>query len=136
MDVIQRFQTKTARGPDDCVTWMGARDRGGYGSFWMDGRMEVAHRAALILHRVDIPEGMDVDHLCGRRACVNPEHLEVVTHAENNRRAAAKITHCPQGHAYDDANTYRDRHGKRSCRACARFRWHHRNARIRGEAEA
>ncbi len=67
-----------------------------------------------------IPEGMQLDHLCRVRCCINPDHLEVVTQRENilrgNGTAAvhAKKTHCPQGHEY----SYRDKRGRRVCRIC------------------
>lgn len=69
-----------------------------------------------------IPDGLELDHLCRVRLCVNPAHLEPVTHAENNKRAGVAKTHCKWGHPYNEANTYRrrDRPGNRQCRVCAR----------------
>jgi len=65
-----------------------------------------------------IPEGLDLDHLCRNRSCVNPGHLEPVTHRENMRRA--RKTHCRQGHPFDDENTRITPTGERRCRACHR----------------
>jgi hypothetical protein len=74
------------------------------------------------------PEGLESDHLCRNRACVNAEHIEPVTHETNMRRGtsgessrarAMLRTHCKNGHAYDEANTY-IKQGWRFCRACNR----------------
>jgi hypothetical protein len=72
-----------------------------------------------IRHGEPVPAGMAVDHLCFNRACFNPDHLEVVTGAENSARAGRRIKACRRaGHPYTPENTYVDRVGKRSCRAC------------------
>lgn len=120
-----------ATGP--CWLWMGARSSSGYGSIHRslhDGGEYVAtHRAAWELLVGPIPDELELDHLCRVRHCCNPDHLELVTHAENMRRSGALLridewqlakTQCPQGHPYDDENTYRRPSGYRYCRACHR----------------
>lgn len=96
-----------------------------------------AHRYAYEHFIGPIPEGLQVDHLCRVRNCVNPDHLEAVTCRENVLRgdgvaaANARATHCPQGHAYDEANTYTWTNGGRHCRACARIKTREQRARTR-----
>lgn len=107
---------------DSCWLWKGPIQHpskssvGGYGRF---GR-KYAHRYSYELANGPIPRGLEPDHLCRNRACVNPGHMEAVTHLENVRRGAlANRPTCPKGHAYDA----RKEHGRfRSCRTCTRSR--------------
>ena len=122
-----RFWPKVVALSSGCWEWRGARGSHGYGIIRVG---PVAPRHYVRAHRVSyemlvgpVPEGRELDHLCRNPPCVNPSHLEAVTHRENVRRGVsaaaqhARATHCPQGHAYDEANTMRSVEG-RHCRAC------------------
>lgn len=122
----ERFWPKVNRKDDDsCWEWTGWRSRNGYGRLRLTKHTEVAaHRFSYELLVGPIPEGLQIDHLCRNRSCVNPAHLEPVTCQENLLRGltiaarnAAK-THCPRGHSYSGENLYRKPNGGRECRAC------------------
>lgn len=72
-----------------CWNWLGATIRGGYGFVWNKEikKCVVAHRYFFERFKKKIPDGMVLDHLCRNSKCVNPDHLEIVTNAENLRRA-------------------------------------------------
>jgi len=107
---------------EGCWLWKGFLDRDGYGLFTFRHKTTRAHRVAYELQVAAIPEGMQIDHLCRTRHCVNPHHMEVVTHRENVRRGIwVKKTHCPRGHEYSIANTYMMPSGSRQCKACNRI---------------
>jgi hypothetical protein len=112
-------------GPDACWPWMAGLTDDGYGRFtWIKGMPGPAHRFSWELaHGMPFPDGLVTDHLCRNRACVNPAHLEAVPQYDNLHRSpltCAGRTHCPQGHPYDEANTYRSPQGRRLCRTCRR----------------
>lgn len=127
-----RFWEKVEVGhPLGCWEWTGDVGGHGYGQFWRDGTAR-AHRVAYELLMGPIPDGLILDHLCRNTVCVNPDHLEPVTHAENRRRARSKGAHCKRGHLMDSANTVRRPDGKGStCRRCTRQAERERRARQR-----
>lgn len=111
-----------------CHEWTGALDKKGYARVAVGGqRNKMAHRIAYEAVNGPIPDGLSLDHLCRNPRCCNPDHLEPVTLAENNRRAAAarlsEITHCRHGHEWTQENTaYTGTGGGRICKACKRYR--------------
>jgi hypothetical protein len=115
---------------ETCWFWTATINNRGYGTFGLNGRMALAHRVAYELWIGPIPDGLEIDHLCGVRHCVNPAHLEAVTHRENLRRGTGFAavngakTHCPHGHEYTPENTYHNPNpnGGRICRTCKRAR--------------
>lgn len=86
-----------------CWLWLGALGRGGYGLSRHRGVLSVVHRVAYELLVGPIPEGLQLDHLCRVRHCVNPDHLEPVTALENVRRSRGWFNtpahECARGHA-------------------------------------
>jgi len=122
-----RFWDKVYRGKDEaCWPWLGGKSNG-YGRMFLgreNGRMftSYAHRFSYELHVGPISEGLEVDHTCCNRACVNPAHLELVSGRENKVREGARQTRCTHGHTYTPANTYIDGRGHRRCRTCAQQR--------------
>lgn len=117
--------------PDECWEWQGTIDALGYGVAIVNSHNRRAHRVVYALHAglggEDFPE---LDHLCRNKRCVNPAHLEPVSHSENLRRHyAVTVTACPHGHVYDQTNTYLTPQGVRRCRECMRQQQRRRRAR-------
>lgn len=119
----ERFATKyTVVG--DCWIWTAARSGTDYGFFYAEpGRSRRAHRFAYEEFVGEIPDGMQIDHLCRNRLCVNPDHLEVVDNRENQRRGlqVALKTTCARGHEWTPENIYRrPKTGAAYCVICHR----------------
>jgi hypothetical protein len=98
----------------------------GYGTFGFGRKMVQAHRVAYEWLIGPVPAGQEFDHGCRVHPCVNPEHVEPVTHQENCLRGIspsaqnARAICCSRGHPYDEANTLIARDGRRMCRVCKR----------------
>lgn len=131
-DPVIRFQRHVQRDTDGpilngvrCLLWT-ARRREGYGLFDVERGLTVqAHRYAYELVHGEIPECLEIDHLCRNPPCVEVYHLEVVTPRVNVLRGFspaarhARTTHCPLGHEYTPENTYfRKKRNERECRKC------------------
>jgi hypothetical protein len=127
---VVRFWTHVRKdGASGCWVWASYRTRSGYGRFSVGDIDLRAHRVSWILVRGQLNPGDTLDHLCRNRACVNPDHLEVVDHRTNIMRGEsptainARKTHCPLGHEYTPENTSVIRHRgatHRQCRECRR----------------
>lgn len=102
-----------------CHLWIAFVNEDGYGAFRF-GSMQRAHRVAYESEFGSIPDGLEIDHLCRVRSCVNPEHLEAVTHTENVARGSGNPsknnTHCINGHEFSTSNTYTN--SGRQCKTC------------------
>lgn len=109
-----------------CWNWTGyQRDYArGYGSFWFEGRLVMAHRLAYEYLVGSVESSLDIDHLCRNPNCVNPDHLEPVSRAVNNARSFnvsgtnSRKARCKFGHLFTEGNIYPLKDGGRSCRKC------------------
>lgn len=128
--VEERFLEKVVRSPvTGCWLWRGCQNhRNGYPHFRVNGKMVLARRWAYEHYRGPIPAGLVCSHDRRRRRCVNPAHVELVTHSvstlrgrlpELARQRQLSKTHCPQGHTYAGDNLYvHPGTGSRYCRKC------------------
>lgn len=116
-----------------CWVWNHSKLNNGYGIISLNGKRILAHRYSYEYFKNKLPKfvnkGLEIDHLCHNRLCVNPDHLELVEHKINVLRGNAKYnnyqktkTHCPKGHVYDENNTWVNKLGHRFCRECHKIR--------------
>lgn len=128
MKAWERFIAKISISETGCWMWTAAKDSYGYGRFSVSRKRTLPHRFVYIALRDNIPDGLQIDHLCRNRACCNPGHLEVVTSRENTLRGESlqaqnkRKTHCHKGHEFSHENTKIRAHGARDCRVCNRER--------------
>lgn len=108
----------------DCWIWTASKDSSGYGKIMFNKKIVSAHRMAYNLFFGEIPNKLEIDHLCRNRPCVNPNHMEVVTHKENCKRGDHVTNNynrqkifCPKGHELClDNLVISDKH--RKCKIC------------------
>ena len=133
---IERFMLRVQKSDNGCWNWTAFKTPDGYGIFCLaKNKNTSAHRFSYTHHIGEIPAGLEIDHICSVRSCVNPAHLEVVTHQENVQRgkqrggyanngkelalAKRSKTHCPSGHPYAGENLVIDSSsGGRRCKIC------------------
>ena len=120
---LARFFSKVnIDGASGCWNWTSFTEKG-YSRFWLRGRSRSGYRVVYEWACGPIQRGLEIDHVCRNRACVNPLHLEAVTHTVNMSRGAHALkTHCPAGHAYLGGNILLGKKGQRNCRLCGRQR--------------
>lgn len=91
----ERFWEKV-RKTDTCWEWTGATFRG-YGMFRSRGKARTTHRLIYEWTHGPIPDGLEVDHMCHNRGCVNPAHLRLLTHTENGQNRASANSNSKSG---------------------------------------
>jgi hypothetical protein len=131
-ELLDRLAANSQEDPETgCVVWQLALTKAGYARIEMapEKRKVFVHRIVYELNVGPIPEGMVIDHLCRNRACINYEHLEVVTIRENTLRGEgasaenAKKIECRNGHEFTDDNIQwvKGKYGpERRCKECTR----------------
>jgi hypothetical protein len=108
--------------PTQCWIWTASTKKDGYGWFSVKHKYIAPYKFAYQIIRGEVPIGLEFDHLCKKRACVNPFHVEPVSHQENIDRGKGppqrQKTYCSKGHPFDSINTYFYMSGKYKMRGC------------------
>lgn len=140
MDLQKLILDKVSTEPmSGCWLWEKSLTKKGYGHTWDGEKVRSAHRLSYEAFKGPIPEGLQLDHKCRTRSCVNPDHLEAVTPQENTLRSPiapcavhSRKTHCPNGHALVEGNLHMPtlRRGSRRCLICRRAQHQDRKRRV------
>lgn len=129
-DPRERLWSKVDCDTDDqCWLWGGGINSRGYGYMWIGNNMYRVHRLVYEFEVGKIPDGHEVHHKCNNPACVNPYHLQAVSHTEHMVNCTpnhftykhARQTHCINGHEFNEENTYLRKSGGRACRQCTHY---------------
>lgn len=128
LGIWRRLSSKVKRFSNGlCHEFTGYTDSRGYGKIGIKNDVVLAHKLMWEFVNGPVPEGLELDHLCRNHSCVNPDHLEPVTHKVNVLRGVgpsaknAKTEKCAKGHEYSEENTYvHPKLGRRVCRVCRR----------------
>lgn len=130
MSLREKILSKIKKDKKGCWLWQAyIHPKTRYAQCWNGETNEGAHRTAYKVFRGEIPDGLDIDHLCRVRHCVNPDHLEAVTRRTNLLRGIgvtairAKQTHCKSGHPLSGKNLIIRKNGTRKCRICKNVWW-------------
>ncbi len=127
---LERFYEKVVRSDTlfyngtPCLLWTGGGTTDGYGQCYYQGRKYMSHKWHYEVTVGPVPEGMDLDHLCEHRRCLDPSHLKISTHQENLLRGNTvtginkRKTECLRGHPFDEKNTRIIPGIGRKCRTC------------------
>lgn len=138
MGVWEKSQYISSLNDDECWKWLGNKNGNGYGQFKKFGLVIRLHKFSYEFFKGEVPQGLEIDHLCRNRSCFNPEHLEAVTHKINIQRGVYNNrnwdnchgainnfqrtkTHCPQGHELSGDNLVKSAKW-RTCKICKRNR--------------
>lgn len=126
MTIEERLLSKIQIDNKDCWVWTGSVFKQKYSTYSqirIKNKCRKAHQVSYEVFIGPIPQGRELDHLCKNKLCINPAHLEPVTHFENMERGYwTTKDECIHGHSYGGGNTYLNTRGHRECRTCRKER--------------
>ena len=129
---LKTFLLSNIKIKNNCWVWTNHKPRpDGYVKIVYKKKQVLIHRLSYEVFKDELTKGLEIDHLCRNKLCINPDHLEEVTHKENVLRGIspmainAKKTICNRGHKFTEQNTYIEpKTGKRHCRICSSINEH------------